>query len=150
MNVSERFYRHTIPEPNSGCLLWIGSANEHGRGFFQMDGRLQRAPRVAWQIERGPIPGDGTCVLHRCDVPACVRIDHLFLGTHADNMADARAKGRLAAALRRRTHCSRGHEYTPETSRIRRGHRECLTCKKAARPAQQKRYRIRRKERHNG
>lgn len=51
------------------------------------------AHRWAWEDEHGPIP-KGLCVLHRCDVPACVRPDHLFLGTQVENIADMFAKGR--------------------------------------------------------
>jgi hypothetical protein len=50
---------------------------------------------VAWLWANGPIP-DGLCVCHRCDVAGCVRIDHLFLGTQADNMQDMIDKGRQA------------------------------------------------------
>jgi hypothetical protein len=51
------------------------------------------AHRVSWAIHNGPIP-DGLLVLHRCDNPACVRPDHLFLGTDKDNAADREKKGR--------------------------------------------------------
>ena len=49
--------------------------------------------RVAWELVRGPIP-DGLDVLHSCDVRLCAKPDHLFLGTHLDNMRDMISKGR--------------------------------------------------------
>jgi len=54
-----------------------------------------RAPRIAYELAVGQIPSD-LCVLHRCDQPSCVRPDHLFLGTLADNVADKTRKGRQA------------------------------------------------------
>lgn len=50
--------------------------------------------RVVYDVYKGPIP-KGLHVLHKCDIPSCLNPDHLFLGTHADNMADARRKGRF-------------------------------------------------------
>lgn len=61
--------------------------------------RSFRAHRFAWEITRGPIP-DGLHVLHRCDNPPCCNPDHLFLGTHIDNVADMVAKGRGAKGER--------------------------------------------------
>ena len=92
----ERFYEKVEPEPNSGCWLWTAYVHRiTGYGEFRFNGRARQAHRVAWELERGPIP-DGMWVLHKCDVPGCVNVDHLFLGTHQDNMDDMMAKGRGA------------------------------------------------------
>jgi hypothetical protein len=81
-----------------GCWLWTAKARlrEYGSIAGVVNGK--RRPlythRVSWELTYGPIPG-ALEVLHRCDTPLCVRPDHLFLGTQQDNLADARAKGRL-------------------------------------------------------
>jgi hypothetical protein len=59
----------------------------------KLAGRSMLSHRVSWVEANGPIP-DGLCVLHRCDNRACVRPEHLFLGTHLDNIRDMMAKGR--------------------------------------------------------
>jgi hypothetical protein len=74
------------------CWLWTGST-KHGYGQVNWNGRKFIAHRAAYILTYGAIP-DGLFVCHTCDVPACVRPDHLFLGTHADNMQDKVAKGR--------------------------------------------------------
>lgn len=87
------FWALTIPEPNTGCWLWLGTEGPRGYGRLSFCGRRQRANRCAWEITRGPI-ADGLFVCHRCDQPSCVNPDHLFLGTHQDNMSDMARKGR--------------------------------------------------------
>ena len=92
---AEQLDRHTVPEPNSGCILWLGPVDGFGYGMFTSMGGRARAHRASWVIANGPI-GRGVCVLHKCDVPSCVNVSHLFLGTRADNKKDAVAKMRHA------------------------------------------------------
>lgn len=72
------------------CVTWMGARNHKGYGI---DGRRGLAHRIAWAATHGPIP-TGMVICHRCDNPPCINVDHLFLGTQADNIADMRAKGR--------------------------------------------------------
>lgn len=97
MNVKERLNRLSVPVPEAGCWLWTGGlCGPMGYGSFTVRTGVSRAAhRVSWEVHRGEIPA-GMFVCHRCDTPSCINPDHLFLGTHADNMADCVAKGRHA------------------------------------------------------
>lgn len=88
------------------CWIWQGTPS-HAYGVVQHEGRQHRANRLSYLLFVGSIP-EGMCVLHRCDTPRCVRPDHLFLGTQADNMADMAAKGRARQSARRAVGTSHG------------------------------------------
>lgn len=91
--LASRLEFHSIPEPNSGCVLWFGAISPSGYGFLGWEKRTIRAHRASWIVNFGPVPR-GLHVLHKCDVRCCINPAHLFLGTHVDNMADMKAKGR--------------------------------------------------------
>jgi HNH endonuclease len=83
-----------ITELHTPCDEWDGSRLPGGYGYhYGGGGGIVYAHREAWEKVNGPIP-KGMYVLHRCDNPPCVAVEHLFLGTQEDNMADRRAKGR--------------------------------------------------------
>jgi len=77
----------------SDCILWPKSWHKRGYGQRYYKGRQWYAHRAAWDEQRGPIP-KGMCVLHKCDNPRCVNIEHLWIGTMADNQRDMAQKKR--------------------------------------------------------
>lgn len=76
------------------CWLWTAATNDDGYGHFRStEGKYVNAHRFSYQLHKGAIPA-GLTVMHSCDKRHCVNPDHLSLGTHAQNMADCKAKGR--------------------------------------------------------
>ncbi|WP_363228101.1 HNH endonuclease signature motif containing protein [Bdellovibrio sp. ArHS] len=125
MNLHDLFEKHTIPEPNTGCLLWTKGVHEYGT--ISVNGKTLYAHRFAFSLFNGNIPS-GMLVCHKCDTPGCVNPEHLWLGTINENNADKTRKGRHPFGSR--NHCGKGHQYTPETLRISNGKRRCLVCQK--------------------
>lgn len=79
-----------------GHHIWRGTRTPRGYGTLGS----RRAHRLVWELTRGPIP-DGLWVLHHCDVTSCVNPEHLYIGDHAQNVADARARNRYRAPAKR-------------------------------------------------
>jgi hypothetical protein len=93
LSLSERVERLSVPEPNAGCHLWLGPVNDSGYGKIKVKGRTLPAHRVSYAANVGEIP-IGKMILHKCDTPACVNPQHLFIGDARDNAVDAIRKGR--------------------------------------------------------
>lgn len=82
-------------QADDGCMNWTGAKNSAGYGNVVVAGKYRNAHRALWIATHGELPRSAV-VCHRCDNPACVNIEHLFVGRQLDNMADMHAKGRGA------------------------------------------------------
>ena len=94
--LEERLWRNV--KKIDTCWLWQGAVNRRGYGSIQTAGKGSKrvaTHRLSYQLAYGDIP-DGLFVCHKCDVPNCVNPEHLWLGTHEQNMEDMRRKGRAS------------------------------------------------------
>jgi len=105
--------------PNeSGCWVWTAATNGRGYGVIGVNGRQTYAHRLSYEIHVGPIP-EGLAIDHLCRNRGCVNADHLEAVTTAEN------NRRMAAV---KSHCPRGHEYTPANTYVRGVTRFCREC----------------------
>lgn len=113
-------------EPNTGCIIWRGSLNREGYGLFFAEGRRMPAHRFAYEHANGSIP-TGLVLDHLCRTPACVNPAHLEPVTIAENVRRGIGPAPRNSA---KTHCSKGHEFTPENTMPTRGgrNRACREC----------------------
>lgn len=89
----QRFDEKYTIEP-SGCWVWkTGAAFKQRHPDFRFDGGYIKASHFSWQRAKGKL-SEGEQVLHTCDNPRCVNVDHLFIGDHLANMQDKARKGR--------------------------------------------------------
>lgn len=110
----ERITSRIAENPETGCWDWTGKTLD---GYGRLTGEY--AHRVSYELFVGPIP-DGLELDHLCNRPLCVNPAHLEPVTHDENMR---------RAAERRTHCKRGHEFTPENTYVRAcGARQCRRC----------------------
>lgn len=116
-----RFEDGYIPEPNSGCWLWIKTLSEHGYGRMLINYRIVFAHRFSYQQFRGSLT-DGLVLDHLCRNRCCVNPDHLEQVTQTENV---RRGGKMLNAS-----CPSGHPFTPENTWInpRNGWRQCRQC----------------------
>jgi hypothetical protein len=94
--IAETIELYSIPNFN-GCTEWAGAQSSFGYGIITYWEGARRTSSTAhkkvWEQTNGPVPA-GHIVMHSCDNPACVKLDHLKLGTQTDNIRDMIAKGR--------------------------------------------------------
>jgi hypothetical protein len=127
--ILERMERFTMPEPNSGCTLFIGAHDSAGYGHIWWQGRLWGAHRVAYTLHVGPIPG-GLHIDHLCRNTLCVNPAHLeAVPQRINTLRGIGPSARGAQATR----CPQGHAYDDaNTYRDARGRRNCRSCNRAA------------------
>lgn len=132
--VMERFWAQVMPEPNSGCWLWLGclqkgaSKGPLGYGVINHNKKKYQAHRFSYERLVGPIE-PGLEIDHLCRMPCCVNPDHLEPVTHAVNVSRGRAREACSAFHLAKTHCPRGHPYSGENLiRHKDGRRACREC----------------------
>lgn len=134
--LADRIMDLSIPEPNSGCWIWLGNKNKKsGYSKITLPGHKHMSGhRASYIAFKGEIP-EGMQIDHICYNPACVNPDHLQVVTPEQNAAGNRRLGlpkahvTLRAKWDKITHCRRGHEYKEEETYMREGKWKSRRCK---------------------
>lgn len=93
LSLAEKLERGSSISPN-GCRVWQGKKHDAmGYARIEVDGRMQYVHRLSWERAHGPVP-DGMVLMHSCDNPSCINLNHLSIGTQQENVRDMVRKGR--------------------------------------------------------
>lgn len=121
LTVLDRATESVIPEPNTGCWLWLGGRSEGGYGRIWLDGRMAQAHRVLYEELRGPVPATMT-IDHLCKTRACVNPAHMEIVSMKENVLRGESPQAINA---RKTHCPQGHALGAPRKN---GRRRCGEC----------------------
>lgn len=139
----ERFDAKWVPEPNTGCWLWLGAVSPTGYARLASKPGSAQAHRRSWEFHKGPVPA-GLVLDHMCRVRSCVNPDHLRVVTpKVNSLENSNGVGAKNAA---KTHCHRGHLFDTANTRLVRSRqyknggrsilRQCKACQLARREPQ--------------
>jgi hypothetical protein len=87
----DQFWNKVKVKEKEDCWVWLGAKDSCGYGKITFNNKTISAHRFSYDITYGPIP-KGMQILHKCDNPECVNPNHLYCGTHGDNMSDMVAR----------------------------------------------------------
>lgn len=111
------------PDPVYGCVRWLGNVDSNGYGWLWLGkGKKAWAHRQAWERAKGRIP-EGMDISHMCQRRTCVRLEHLELLSHRDNMRLVGRRSGFAKRMQRKA-CPSGHDLwqfgrrTPEAGLV--------------------------------
>lgn len=128
--IKNRLMEKSVPEPNTGCLLWCGNTNNKGYGMTAYRDTKKLVHRLSFLISNGFL-SDDDIVMHKCDTPACINPDHLVIGSQLDNMKDMHIKGRFYSRNVKydpSKTCINGHPRSEENRYFHGGRLYCREC----------------------
>lgn len=150
LTLAERFYGKVTIKAPSECWPWLSYKDKDGYGRISINGKYQRAHKIAWELHHGKKFPAGRLACHSCNHPWCVNPLHVYPDTPAGNIQYSHKLGRQKGGpYGGATRCKHGHLFTPENTILRKdgsSKRRCRICNQLA----QQRYRRKLMERTDG
>lgn len=125
--LQQRIRKWSVPEPNTGCWLWIGNTTNAGYSRVWDGERINTGHRISYTVFRGPV-ADGLTIDHLCRVRSCVNPDHLEAVTHRENVLRGNT---ICAKNQKKTFCVQGHAFSPDNTYWEGRKRHCRICRTA-------------------